>query len=69
MAVAVLLLIVVALYCPAFNALRVAGGKVLIVQNKGGGHGAIGYYLCKELLAKDPSVEIAIQQTSHETQS
>ena len=37
-------------------------GKVLIVQNKGGGHGTIGYQLCKEIKAIAPNVEIAILQ-------
>jgi len=39
-----------------------SSGKVLIVQNKGGGHGTIGYQLCKEIKAIAPNVEIAILQ-------
>lgn len=53
--------------CLAFSvaivlSLKIDGGKVLIIQNKGGGHGTIGYYLCKELMANNPSLEIAMIQ-------
>jgi nucleoside-diphosphate-sugar epimerase len=37
-------------------------GNCLIVQNKGGGHGTIGYYLCNELLAKNPDLKISMLQ-------
>ena len=37
-------------------------GKTLIVQNKGGGHGSIGYHLCKELLTAQPGLEVTVLQ-------
>lgn len=37
-------------------------GKVLIVQNKGGGHGTVGYQLCKELLAANPDLQLTVLQ-------
>lgn len=36
--------------------------KVLIIQNKGGGHGTIGYYLSKAIKEKSPSSEVVILQ-------
>ena len=47
-------------YGNAFNTL--ANKKILIVQNKGGGHGAIGFHLCKDILLNEPTAEIAILQ-------
>lgn len=38
------------------------GQKVLILQNQGGGHGALGYYLSKELRARSQSVDIVLLQ-------
>lgn len=37
-------------------------GKVLIVQNKGGGHGTVGYQLCKELLTQSPNLKVTMLQ-------
>mmetsp|Transcript_24701 Transcript_24701/g.41183 ORF Transcript_24701/g.41183 Transcript_24701/m.41183 type:complete len:374 (-) Transcript_24701:157-1278(-) len=37
-------------------------GRALIVQNKGGGHGTVGYNLCKELIAANPSLDVTILQ-------
>ena len=37
-------------------------GKVLIIQNKGGGHGEIGYQLCKTLKETSPNVDIVMLQ-------
>ena len=42
-------------YGNAFNTL--ANKKILIVQNKGGGHGAIGFHLCKDILLNEPTAE------------
>lgn len=39
-----------------------AGKKVLIVQNKGGGHGSLGYYLSKHIKETSPSTEVTILQ-------
>lgn len=36
--------------------------KVLIVQNKGGGHGSLGYYLAKSLHKQHPGVQVSIWQ-------
>ena len=35
-----------------------AAGHAVIVQNKGGGHGEIGYHLAKNLAGKDLTVTI-----------
>lgn len=37
-------------------------GKALIVQNKGGGHGSIGYHLCKQLITNNPELKVTILQ-------
>ncbi|KAJ1431846.1 hypothetical protein B484DRAFT_448158 [Ochromonadaceae sp. CCMP2298] len=37
-------------------------GKALILQNKGGGHGTVGYQLCKELVAANPGLEVTMLQ-------
>jgi len=37
-------------------------GRALIVQNKGGGHGTIGYYLAKTLLAQNKGLEVVLVQ-------
>jgi hypothetical protein len=42
--------------------LSVGSGKVLILQNKGGGHGEIGYQLCKTIKADAPNCEIVVLQ-------
>lgn len=42
--------------------LEMLGGKLLIVQNKGGGHGSIGYQLCKNLKTENPSLEVVMLQ-------
>jgi len=39
-----------------------AGEKVLIVQNKGGGHGSIGFELCKSILSDSPNAEVTMLQ-------
>lgn len=47
--------------CPAdFTASWVTNlaGKALIVQNKGGGHGELGYHLALKLIEKDISVTL-----------
>lgn len=36
--------------------------KILIIQNKGGGHGEIGYQLCKTLKSISSSVEVVVLQ-------
>lgn len=33
-------------------------GKALVVQNKGGGHGELGYHLALKLIEKDVSVTL-----------
>jgi hypothetical protein len=42
--------------------INVGNGKVLIVQNKGGGHGEIGYQLCKTIKAAAPTCELYLLQ-------
>lgn len=37
-------------------------GKALIIQNKGGGHGTIGYYLAKNLKTENPQLDVTILQ-------
>jgi len=37
-------------------------GRALIVQNKGGGHGTIGYYLAKALVADNKGLEVVVLQ-------
>ena len=37
-------------------------GRLLLVQNKGGGHGTIGYHLCKQLAETNPSLHITLLQ-------
>jgi tripartite-type tricarboxylate transporter receptor subunit TctC len=37
-------------------------GKLLVVQNKGGGHGTIGYELCKQLKMGNPDLQVVILQ-------
>jgi len=37
-------------------------GRALIVQNKGGGHGTIGYHLAKTLLAQNKGLEVVLVQ-------
>lgn len=37
-------------------------GRVLLIQNKGGGHGTIGYHLCKQLIESNPSIDITLLQ-------
>ena len=47
------------------NALKLSmslSGRLLLVQNKGGGHGTIGYHLCKTLKDNNPSLDIIILQ-------
>jgi nucleoside-diphosphate-sugar epimerase len=39
-----------------------SSSKVLIVQNKGGGHGSLGYYLAKSLHKLHPGVEVTLWQ-------
>eukprot|EP00595_Chromulina_sp_UTEXLB2642_P003157 CAMPEP_0196765942 /NCGR_PEP_ID=MMETSP1095-20130614/15663_1 /TAXON_ID=96789 ORGANISM="Chromulina nebulosa, Strain UTEXLB2642" /NCGR_SAMPLE_ID=MMETSP1095 /ASSEMBLY_ACC=CAM_ASM_000446 /LENGTH=353 /DNA_ID=CAMNT_0042125369 /DNA_START=32 /DNA_END=1089 /DNA_ORIENTATION=- len=39
-----------------------SGESVLIVQNKGGGHGSIGYQLSKTLLSQYPGAKVSILQ-------
>lgn len=41
---------------------EVSKSKVLIIQNKGGGHGEIGYQLCKTLQATHAGVDITVLQ-------
>ena len=41
---------------------EVSKSKVLIVQNKGGGHGEIGYQLCKTLQSTHAGVDITVLQ-------
>jgi nucleoside-diphosphate-sugar epimerase len=45
-----------------------AGTKVLIVQNKGGGHGEIGYHLAKSLSDNGAKVSILQAKTKMDTQ-
>jgi len=45
--------------------LNVGSGKVLIVQNKGGGHGEIGYQLCKTIKAEAPNCELFVLQDEY----
>ena len=40
----------------------VSKSKILIVQNKGGGHGEIGYQLCKTLKGLSPTAEVVLLQ-------
>jgi len=40
------------------SALSAAGGHAVIIQNKGGGHGEIGFHLAKALSAKDMDVTL-----------
>jgi tripartite-type tricarboxylate transporter receptor subunit TctC len=37
-------------------------GKLLVVQNKGGGHGTIGYELCKQLKTSNPDLQVVMLQ-------
>ena len=37
-------------------------GTALIVQNKGGGHGEIGFALCNQLWQSDPNLRIVVLQ-------
>lgn len=37
-------------------------GNILVVQNKGGGHGTIGFYLAKALAAKNPDLKVSVLQ-------
>jgi nucleoside-diphosphate-sugar epimerase len=37
-------------------------GQLLLVQNKGGGHGTIGYHVCKQLVDANPSLSITLLQ-------
>lgn len=46
----------------AMKAPAVASSKVLIIQNKGGGHGEIGFQLCKSLSSMHKGVDITILQ-------
>ena len=41
--------------------IMMAGKKILLIQNKGGGHGEIGYQVCKTLLA-EKEVDITLVQ-------
>ena len=49
-------------YIPLLQAPEVSKSKVLIIQNKGGGHGEIGYQLCKTLQATHAGVDIMVLQ-------
>lgn len=42
-------------YCDVFAQLK---GKAIIAQNKGGGHGELGYHLALKLIEKDISVTL-----------
>jgi len=46
----------------AHVALGLLTGRCVIVQNKGGGHGSIGYSLSKQLKQKNPSLEVILLQ-------
>jgi nucleoside-diphosphate-sugar epimerase len=36
--------------------------KICILQNGGGGHGALGFYICKQILARHPECAITLAQ-------
>lgn len=49
----------------AVQALRLSmslAGSALIVQNKSGGHGTVGYQLCKQLLQDNPQLQLTLLQ-------
>lgn len=54
-----LLLLTVTMSCVMAAALS---GRALIVQNKGGGHGSIGFHLCKDLRKCHPNLEVVLLQ-------
>ena len=37
-------------------------GRCVVVQNKGGGHGTLGYSLCKQLRAGNPELQLTLLQ-------
>ena len=37
-------------------------GSCLVIQNKGGGHGTIGYQVCKTLKSEHPDLKLSILQ-------
>lgn len=39
-----------------------ATGKLLVVQNKGGGHGTIGFELCRQLKSAHPELSVVMLQ-------
>jgi nucleoside-diphosphate-sugar epimerase len=49
-------------YLSTLQAVFCLSGKALIVQNKGGGHGTIGYQLCKTLKQQHPGLQLVILQ-------
>jgi hypothetical protein len=59
-----LVISILAVAAQAFTLNMALSGKAMIIQNKGGGHGTIGYYLAKELKEKNPDLKIAILQDS-----
>ena len=44
------------------QATRLSGCRCLVVQNKGGGHGTLGFSLCKELRALHPELSVTLLQ-------
>ncbi len=46
---------------------RLSGKKLLIVQNKGGGHGSLGYYLTENLLKYNEELKVSSKPPVHFT--
>ena len=50
--------IAITLYLPLTQPITQPIGKAIIAQNKGGGHGELGYHLALKLIEKDISVTL-----------
>ena len=48
----------------ATSGLSIKSSNLVIIQNKGGGHGSIGYNLCKDLVVSKPSLNLHLVQDS-----
>lgn len=59
---ALVLLLALVILLAATQATRLSGGRCLVVQNKGGGHGTLGFSLCKELRALHPELSVTLLQ-------
>jgi len=50
------------LFCAAGAVASGLSGRAVVIQNKGGGHGTLGYSLCKQLKAQHPGLSVTLLQ-------